>query len=288
MPSTTSSSVSSDLASSTVMTPSLPTFFIASASIWPISASPLAEIVPTWAISSLVDTGFARFLTSATIASTAMSMPRFRSIGFIPAATARTPSRTIACARIVAVVGAVARLGAGLGRDFLDHLRAHVLELVAKFDFLGDGNAVLGDARRAERFVENDVAALGSERHAHRLGQDVDAAQHALAGIGTVSDVFGSHDYSISIIRAARASSASGSDDAHDVGFFHDDQFLAVELDLGAGPFAEQHPVSGLDVEGCKVPSSPRAPGPTATISPSIGFSWAVSGMMIPPRDFSS
>src|SRR5215469_16786247 len=52
MPSTTSSSVSSDFASSTVITPSLPTFFMASAIKWPISASPLAEIVPTWAISS--------------------------------------------------------------------------------------------------------------------------------------------------------------------------------------------------------------------------------------------
>ena len=31
--------------------------------------------------------------------------------------------------------------------------------------------------------------------------------------------------------------------------FLHDDQVLAVELDLGAGPLAEQHPVAGLDVE---------------------------------------
>ena len=50
---TTSSSVSSDLASSTVMTPSLPTFFMASERNLPISASPLAEMVPTWTISSL-------------------------------------------------------------------------------------------------------------------------------------------------------------------------------------------------------------------------------------------
>ena len=35
------------LASSTVMTPSLPTFCIASAIILPISASPLAAIAPT-------------------------------------------------------------------------------------------------------------------------------------------------------------------------------------------------------------------------------------------------
>ncbi len=93
MPSTTSSSVSSDLASSTVMTPSLPTFFMASARNLPISASPLAEMVPTWAISSFEVT-----------ASTAMSIPRFRSIGFMPAATDLAPSRTIAAASTVAVV----------------------------------------------------------------------------------------------------------------------------------------------------------------------------------------
>src|SRR3546814_3687863 len=53
MPSTTSSSVSSDLASSTVITPSLPTRLIASPSMAPTSASPLAEMVPTWATSAL-------------------------------------------------------------------------------------------------------------------------------------------------------------------------------------------------------------------------------------------
>jgi hypothetical protein len=42
------------LASSTVITPSLPTFFIASAISLPIALSPLAEIVPTWPISSEV------------------------------------------------------------------------------------------------------------------------------------------------------------------------------------------------------------------------------------------
>jgi hypothetical protein len=38
-------------------------------------------------------------------------------------------------------------------------------------------------------------------------------------------------------------------DDAHNVGFFHDQQILAVDLDLGARPFAEQDEVAGLDVE---------------------------------------
>src|SRR5215210_2738336 len=40
-----------------------------------------------------------------------------------------------------------------------------------------------------------------------------------------------------------------GGDDAHDVGFLHDQEVLTVDLDLGAGPLAEQDAVAGLDVE---------------------------------------
>src|SRR5580692_10573207 len=36
---------------------------------------------------------------------------------------------------------------------------------------------------------------------------------------------------------------------AHDVAFLHDQQFLAVELDFGAGPFAEQDAVADLEVD---------------------------------------
>ena len=39
-------------------------------------------------------------------------------------------------------------------------------------------------------------------------------------------------------------------DDSHDVGLLHDEEFLTVDLDLGARPFAEQNPVTGLDVDG--------------------------------------
>src|SRR6516162_6018544 len=43
--------------------------------------------------------------------------------------------------------------------------------------------------------------------------------------------------------------SFSSGDHAHDVGFLHDDQLFAVELDLGTGPFAEQHAVSRFNVQ---------------------------------------
>src|SRR6267143_303519 len=85
-----------------------------------------------------------------------------------------------------AVAGSVRRLGG----DFAHHLGAHVLELVLKLDFLGDGDAVLGDAGCAERFVEHDVAALRAERHLDGVGENVDAAQHAVAGIDAEFDFF--------------------------------------------------------------------------------------------------
>ena len=52
----------------------------------------------------VVLTGFASFLSALTASITALSIPRLRSIGFMPAATAFTPSCAIACARTVAVV----------------------------------------------------------------------------------------------------------------------------------------------------------------------------------------
>src|SRR5499427_7875205 len=103
MPSTTSSVVSMVFDSSTVITPSLPTFFIASAMIPPICLSLLAEIVPTWAIMSPF-TSLCSLAISPTATSTALSMPRFRAVGLAPAATVFTPSRKMACASTVAVV----------------------------------------------------------------------------------------------------------------------------------------------------------------------------------------
>src|SRR5213080_690017 len=103
IPSTTSRVVSMVLDSSTVMTPSLPTFFIASAMMLPIGLSLLALMVPTCAIMSPF-TSLCCFLISSTATSTAFSMPRLSAIGFAPAATVFTPSRKIAWASTVAVV----------------------------------------------------------------------------------------------------------------------------------------------------------------------------------------
>src|SRR3954464_504475 len=104
MPSTRSSSMPKVWLSSTVMTPSVPTFSSDSAIIAPTSLS-AAEMAATLAICAWsVLTLLLSFLIDSTAASTAFSMPPLSTIGFAPAATLRRPSRTIAQARTVAVV----------------------------------------------------------------------------------------------------------------------------------------------------------------------------------------
>ena len=86
-----------------VITPSLPTFSIASEIRLPIFSSP-AEIEATCAIAFLDSTGLLIFLSSSTVASTAFCIPFFNTIGFAPAARFLSPSLIIACANTTAVV----------------------------------------------------------------------------------------------------------------------------------------------------------------------------------------
>ena len=195
MPSTTSISVWRPRASSTVMTPSLPTFSIASAMILPISGSLFAEMAPTEAISSLPSTGLAIASMASAAALAPSSMPRLTSIGLAPAVTF---FETLAQDRLGehgGGGGAVAGDVGGLGSDLARHLGAHVLERILELDLLGDGDAVLGDVRRAERLLEDHVAALGAEGDLDRVRELVDAAEDRGARVLGVSDLFGCHRY---------------------------------------------------------------------------------------------
>ena len=72
--------------------------------ISPTAVSPFADIVPTCAMAVSSAHGTLSDFTNSTAVETALSIPLFRSIGFIPAATDLLPSFTIDCARTVAVV----------------------------------------------------------------------------------------------------------------------------------------------------------------------------------------
>src|SRR5271167_996575 len=253
MPSTTSSSVSSDLASSTVMTPSLPTFFIASARNLPISASPLDEMVPTWAISSFEVT-FLEFLTrSATTASTARSIPRFRSIGFMPAATDLAPSLIMAAANTVAVVvpspaasAALEATSRTIWAPMFSNLSSSSISLATVTPSL------------VMRGAPNDLSSTTLRPFGPRV------LRTALARVSMPRSIRSRASLENLTSLAAIEISPEGlsGDHAHDVGLFHDQQFVAVELHLGARPFAEQDLVAGLDVDRDQLPVLVAAAGP--------------------------
>ncbi len=62
-----------------------------------------------------------------------------------------------------------------------------------KIDLLGDGDAVLGDGRRAEFLVDHHIAALRTEGDLDGAGEELDAAQDFLAGGVIEEQLFGRH-----------------------------------------------------------------------------------------------
>ncbi len=88
---------------------------------------------------------------------------------------------------------AVARDVVRRGRDLLHELRALILERVLDLDLTGDGDTIVRDRRRAELLVEDDVAALGAERHLHRVGEDVDAPLQRAASLLVELELLVSH-----------------------------------------------------------------------------------------------
>src|SRR4030081_3215956 len=254
MPSTTSSSVSSDLASSTVMTPSLPTFFMASARNLPISASPLEEIVPTWAISSFEVT-FLEFLTrSATTASTARSIPRFRSIGFMPAATDLAPSRTIAAASTVAVVvpspaasAAFEATSRTICAPMFSNLSSSSISLATVTPSLvmrGAPNDLSSTTLRPFGPSVTFTALLRISTPRSILSRASTPNLTSLLAMMCSFKCWG--------IRRLSGLLLGGGDvgeNTHDVALLHDQELLAVKDDLRAGPFAEQHAVADVEVD---------------------------------------
>src|SRR4029079_16363320 len=272
MPSTTSSSLPRLFASSTVITPSLPTFCIASAIMRPISGSPLAEMVPTCAISSLEVTFLAFAFNSLTTAVTALSTPRFKSIGLPPAATDFAPSFTIAWASNVAVM-----VPSPAVSEVLDATSRTICAPI--FSNLSSSSISLATVTPSlvTRGAPNDL----SSTTLRPLGPSVTLtallrmstprsmrSRASTPNLTSLADIFDfpelnlvshpSSGASQALLRVSVCGDGLGSlllgsgnvvEDAHDVAFLHDQQLLAVELDLGAGPLAEQHAVANLEVD---------------------------------------
>src|SRR3712207_4376981 len=261
MPSTTSSSVWMPLASSTVMTPSLPTFSIARASISPISPSPLAESDPTCATSAEVEIFLVFFWSSSTTTATALSTPRLRSIGFRPAATALAPSRTIAWASTVAVVvpsPATSLVFEATSRTIcapmFSNLSASSISLATVTPSLVIRGAPKLLSSTTLRPFGPSVTFTASAR------MSTPRSIRSRAPVPNFTSLAAIWRYLVSLSLGellGRGKRRSGGllrlggafEDAHDVGLLHDEELLVVELHLGARPLAEQDAVAGLHVQ---------------------------------------
>src|SRR3954454_1992418 len=176
-------------------------------------------------------------------------MPRLRSIGFIPAATPRAPSRTIAAARTVAVVvpsPATSLVLEATSRTICAPMFSNLSESSISLATVTPSLVIRGAPKLFSsttlRPLGPSVTLTASARIVTPLSIRVRASVEnltSLAAIGAVSLVVllsGGLDLGGALV-----------EHAHDVAFLHDQQLVAVELDLGAGPLAEQHAVADLD-----------------------------------------
>src|SRR5438132_13129754 len=244
------------------MTPSLPTFFIASAIMLPTCLSVLALIVPTCAIMSPF-TSRESLLIPPTATSTALSMPRLSAIGLAPAATVRTPSRKIACASTVAVV-----VPSPATSDVLD---ATSRTTCAPMFSSGSCNSI-SYATVTPSFVMIGAPNFFSITALRPFGPSVilTASARMLTprkiacrefspvticfAIGLHPPGVGKLFVSFAILGQERLFLAGcrfghSAESRQDFLFAEDQVFLVVDFDVASGVFAEQDPVANLHVE---------------------------------------
>src|ERR1700733_1597168 len=238
------------------MTPSLPTFFIASAIILPIVLSPFEAIVPICAISSEDCTFLARRSMSFTTAITAMSMPRFKSIGFMPAATSLRPSFMIEAASTVAVVvpsPARSLVLEATSRTNCAPMFSNLSSSSISFATVTPSLVMRGAPYDLSRITLRPfgpsvtlTALLRISTPRNKRSRASDEKRTSLADMmfNPWLEMRGRAGSGRLFLRGACAL-----DHTHDVGLLHDQKVLAVDLDLGAGPFAEQHPVARFEFE---------------------------------------
>src|SRR3954469_19467703 len=148
--------------------------------------------------------------------------------------------------------GAVAGDVVGLGRDFLEELRAHVLERIVELDVPSDGDAVIGDGRRAELLVEDDVPTLRADRDLDGVGEAVDTALERTTSGLVEDELLSQFECPSRNVWWSDDAGAPGSagDDRQDVLLTHDEQVIAFELEFGAGVLRVEDLVPDLHVHG--------------------------------------
>src|SRR4029079_11902164 len=203
---------------------------------------------------------------SSTTSSTALSIPRFRSIGFMPAATDFRPSRTMACASSVAVVvpsPAVSLVLEASSRRICAPMFSNLSSSSISFATVTPSLVERGAPNDFSKITLRPfgpsvtLTALARISTPRIMRSRASAANFtSLAAIECVPSCFLPHLKERAMLASLRGEamnllpSSRGKplgEHSHDVALLHDQELVAVDLDFGAGPFSEQHLVAGLD-----------------------------------------
>src|SRR4029453_14882881 len=180
-------------------------------------------------------------------------MPRFRSIGFIPAATDFMPSRTIDWARTVAVVvpsPAMSFVFDATSRTICAPIFSNLSLSSISLATVTPSLVILGAPNLLSittlRPLGPSVTFTASARMSTPRMMRSRASRLNFTSLAAIWLPFHSRMFTKFALTCVNFWSG---DDPEDVAFLHDDEVLTVDLDLGARPFAEQDPVAGLDVQ---------------------------------------
>src|SRR5689334_19092157 len=180
-------------------------------------------------------------------------MPRLRSIGFMPAATALAPSLTMACANTVAVV---------VPSPARSLVFCATSRTICAPIFSNLSSSSISLATVTPSFVIRGAPNDFSMTTLRPFGPRVTLT--ALARMSTPRSIFSRASWENLTSLAAMLSNSQcvlmkpflrgGLDlsrrveNAEDVAFLHDEEILAMDLHFAARPFSEQHVVADLDI----------------------------------------
>src|ERR1051325_1977607 len=211
---------------------------------------------------------------------------------------------------------AVARNVAGLRSDFAHHLRAHIFRCIFQLDFFRHCHALFRDGRTAAFLIENDVAPLWSKGDFHCVGELIHAPQNCRSRFFAMNYLLCHNLCLFSYLKVSRKRMVCGLWNINfaNVSLRYARTYLPF-LPTAAAParvmiprisssriinssspltFISEPPYlpnrtrsPALTSRGWRDPSSLYLPRPAAITSPSCDFSFAESGMMMPPRSCS-
>ena len=143
----------------------------------------------------------------------------------------------------------------GLGRRLFQKLCAHILIRIFQLNLARHCHAIVSHGRCAKLFVQRNIAPLWPERGTDCIRHHLDSRLQLTTGV-VLEDQLLCHFFSpIVLVSFCCVVSASltknpgfGSvfvcQNAQDVGFLHDQQFLVVQLDFCPGILGEKNPIA--------------------------------------------